>query len=131
MQVAIRCHPCSPVDLDELESWLMREIDQVRASAPDATVRLMRLTQAPLTGVPVVGWLVELESMPGSGVADLHLESVLADMRLLGLQPSLLALREPAGLAGSGNDEHRAGGVAHHVRRDAPEQHAPERAVTA
>lgn len=96
MQVAIRCHPYAPVSPDELESWLAREIDRVRATAPEATVRLMRLTQARPTGASVVGWLVELESVPGNGVADLHLESVLADMRLLGLQPSLLALREAA-----------------------------------
>jgi hypothetical protein len=97
MQVAIRCHPYAPVESDELEAWLTREIEQVRASAPEATVRLMRLTQARPTGASVVGWLVELDSVAGSGVANLHLERVLADMRLLGLQPSLLALREAAG----------------------------------
>jgi hypothetical protein len=96
MQVAIRCHPYAPVSPDELESWLAREIEQVRTTAPEAIVRLMRLTQARPTGASVVGWLVELESEPGSGVADLHLESVLADMRLLGLQPSLLGLRDAA-----------------------------------
>lgn len=97
MQVAIRCHPYAPVEADELESWLAREIEQVRATAPDATVRLMRLTQTRPTGASLVGWLVELESVPGDGVAEFHLENVLADMRLLGLQPSLLALREAAG----------------------------------
>jgi hypothetical protein len=101
MQVAIRCHPYAPVAPDELESWLAREIEQVRATAPEATVRLMRLTQTRPTGGSVVGWLVELEGAPGSGVADLHLESVLADMRLLGLQPSLLALREAASRSAS------------------------------
>src|SRR4051794_14383044 len=97
MQVAIRCHPYAPVEADELESWLAREIEQVRATAPEATVRLMRLTQSRPTGASLVGWLVELESVPGDGAADFHLENVLADMRLLGLQPSLLALREAAG----------------------------------
>jgi hypothetical protein len=107
MQVAIRCHPYAPVSPDELESWLGREIEQVRAGAPEATVRLMRLTQARPTGASVVGWLVELESVPGSGVADLHLESVLADMRLLGLQPSLLALPEAAGPSASEKETQR------------------------
>jgi hypothetical protein len=94
MQVAIRCHPYAPVEPDELEAWLEREVDQVRAATPEVMVRLMRLTQARPTGACVVGWLVELESAGGNGVADLHLESVLADMRLLGLQPSVLADRE-------------------------------------
>ena len=97
MQVAIRCHPYAPVEANELESWLAREIERVRAAAPDATVRLMRLTQTRPTGAALVGWLVELESVPGDGVAEFHLENVLADMRLLGLQPSLLALREAGG----------------------------------
>jgi len=96
MQVAIRCHPYAPVEPDELESWLAREIEEVRAAAPDATVRLMRLTQTLPSSKSLVGWLVELESAPGHGAVAFHLENVLADMRLLGLQPSLLALREAA-----------------------------------
>jgi hypothetical protein len=96
MQVAIRCHPYAPVEADELESWLARELEQVRATVPDATVRLMRLTQTRPTGAALVGWLVELEIAPGDGAADFRLENVLADMRLLGLQPSLLALTEAA-----------------------------------
>ena len=96
MQVAIRCHPYAPVDADELEAWLAGEIERVRATASDATVRLMRLTQAQPSGISLVGWLVELEGVPGDGIADLHLDNVLADMRLLGLQPSLLARREEA-----------------------------------
>ena len=96
MQVTIRCHPFAPVEADELESWLAQEIEHVRATAPDATVRLMRLTQTRPTGPSLVGWLVELDSVPGDGVAEFHLENVLADMRPLGLQPSLLAVREAA-----------------------------------
>ena len=37
-----------------------------------------------------------LETAAGDGIADFCLENVLADMRLLGLQPSLLALTEAA-----------------------------------
>src|SRR5215210_3290273 len=96
MQVAIRCHPYAPVSPDELESWLAREIEEVRATTPDATVRLMRLTQTRPTGTSVVGWLIEMESVTGNGDSDFDLDTVLADMRLLGLQPSLLALREEA-----------------------------------
>jgi hypothetical protein len=93
MQVAIRCHPYAPVDCDELEDWLAREVDGLRAAAPDATVRLMRLSQALSAGRVAVGWLIELEGLCGEvALTDLQLDAVLRDMRLLGLQPTLLAL---------------------------------------
>jgi hypothetical protein len=93
MQVAIRCHPYAPVASDELEEWLAREVDGIRAAAPDATVRLMRLSQPLSTGRVAVGWLIELEGLSGAvALTDLQLDAVLRDMRLLGLQPTLLGL---------------------------------------
>ena len=93
MQVAIRCHPYAPVASDELEDWLAREVDEIRAVAPDATVRLMRLSQALSAGRIAVGWLIELEGLRGEvALTDLQLDTVLRDMRLLGLQPTLLGL---------------------------------------
>ena len=91
MQVAIRCHRYAPVASDELEDWLVREVDGIRAAAPDATVRLMRLSQALTAGRVAVGWLIELEGLRGEGaLSDLQIDAVLRDMRLLGLQPTLL-----------------------------------------
>jgi hypothetical protein len=93
MQVAIRCHPYAPVDSDELESWLAREVDEIRAAAPGASVRLMRLSQTLSAGRVAVGWLIELEGLPGKvALTDLQLDAVLRNMRLLGLQPTLLGL---------------------------------------
>jgi hypothetical protein len=90
VQLAIRCHPCVPVSGDELQGWLELEVDALRAAAPHATLRLSRLMQ----GQPGLdaGWLVELELAEDEPMlAEGRLADALRDMRLLGLQPTLLA----------------------------------------
>jgi hypothetical protein len=93
VNISIRCHPCAPVETSELEGWLENETDRIRGLvAPDGGgVRLMRLTQELPSGLESVGWLLEIdtghEDDPlGSG----ELDTVLRDMRLLGLQPTIL-----------------------------------------
>ena len=95
VQLAIRCHPCVPVSAEELEHWLEQQVEELRADAPRGTLRLSRLTQrAPVVELEI-GWLVELELaegerlLTGRGLAD-----ALRDMRLLGLQPTLLTPHE-------------------------------------
>ena len=95
VQLAIRCHPGVPISIDELEGWLEGQVDELRAEAPHATIRLSRLTQSgPRTEISI-GWLVEIEmaerDRPLSGR---WLTDALRDMRLLGLQPTVLAPRE-------------------------------------
>jgi hypothetical protein len=98
MQIAIRCHPYAPVASGELEEWLAREVEGIRAAAPDATVRLMRLSQALSAGRIAVGWLIEVEGLRGEvALTDIQLDAVLRDMRLLGLQPTLLGLNRAPG----------------------------------
>jgi len=92
LQLAIRCHPCVPVSADELEPWLEKQLEELRADTPHGTLRLSRLTQ----GAPDVnlenGWLIELELPDGDPLLTGHrLADALRDMRLLGLQPTLLA----------------------------------------
>jgi hypothetical protein len=91
MQLAIRCHPRVPVSADELERWLVHQVDEIRAESPQGTVRLSRLTQG-LPNVDIdIGWLVELELPMGQPLLNRdRLSAVLRDMRLLGLQPTLL-----------------------------------------
>jgi hypothetical protein len=92
VQLAIRCHPCAPVSLDELEGWLEQHIDELRAAAPGAILRLLRLTQGGRASDLEIGWLVELELADGEPLlAGPRLGDSLRDMRLLGLQPTLLA----------------------------------------
>jgi len=84
-----------PVSADELEHWLEQQVNGLRFEAPQATVRLSRLTQgAPSTDLEI-GWLVELELAEDEPLLAGHrLADALRDMRLLGLQPTLLAPRD-------------------------------------
>jgi hypothetical protein len=94
VQLAIRCHPRVPASADELERWLEQQVNELRAEAPHATVRLSRLTQGRPGADLDVGWLVELELAEDEPLLAGHrLADALRDMRLLGLQPTLLAPR--------------------------------------
>ena len=92
MQLTIRCHPFVPVSADELEQWLEQQVIEIRAESPQGTVRLSRLTQG-LPNVDIdIGWLLELELPDGEPLlTEERLAAMLRDMRLLGLQPTLLA----------------------------------------
>lgn len=90
VQVVIRCHPCVPVS-DELERWLEAQVEGIGAGHREETVRLSRLTQRLPTTKVDIGWLIDLdlpdaERASGAG----GLASVLRDMRLLGLHPTVL-----------------------------------------
>jgi hypothetical protein len=95
LKLTIRCHPGTPVAPAELQDWLTRKLDQIHAEAPEAIVRLSRLTQD-LPDMEIgMGWLIELELPENSGLLvgnDLSeaMADVLTDMRFLGLQPTLL-----------------------------------------
>ena len=65
VQLAIRCLRCVPVSADELEGWLERQVSELRADAPHATVRLSRLMQGQPGADLEIGWLVELELAGG------------------------------------------------------------------
>jgi hypothetical protein len=92
VQLAIRCHPVIPVPADELEGWLEDQMNDLRAAAPLGIIRLSRLAQGRPRSECYVGWLVELE-LPQEDplLAGDRLVHTLRDMRLLGLQPTLLA----------------------------------------
>ncbi len=95
VQLAIRCHPCVPVPADELEHWLEQQVHHLRAAAPQATVRVSRLTQRAPGADLEIGWLIELELAEDEPLLAGHrLADALRDMRLLGLQPTLLAPRD-------------------------------------
>ena len=92
VELAIRCHPCVPVSADELEAWLEHQLVGLRAAAPRGIVRISRLTQGlPKTDVDI-GWLIELALHPSEApLTRERLGEALRDMRLLGLQPRVLA----------------------------------------
>jgi hypothetical protein len=95
VQLAIRCHPFVSVSADELERWLEQQVRELRAEAPHGTVRLSRLTEGRPGADLEPGWLVELELAEEEPLlAGDRLADALRDMRLLGLQPTLLAPRD-------------------------------------
>ena len=89
MPLAIRCHPCAPVDAGEIERWLERELARVRDEVSGATVRLLRLTQDLPSGGQAAGWLIELDGDGGFADSE-RLAAILSEMRLLGVQPTVL-----------------------------------------
>ena len=92
VRLAIRCHPRVPASDRELERWLEAQVDDLRARAARATIRLSRIGQEAPDGDLHLGWLVELESDDDEPIIeDGHLRDALRDMRLLGLHPTLLA----------------------------------------
>lgn len=91
VELAIRSHPSVPVDAAELESWLERQIGELRAAAPEAIIRLSRVTQALPDSVIANGWLIEIELPEADApLAGERLNEALRDMRLLGLEPKVL-----------------------------------------
>ena len=99
VQIAIRCLPRVPVATEDLEHWLEQELEELRGRAPEGTIRLSRLTQELPTIEVGIGWLIELElpeEQPMVGWD--RLASLLRDLRLLGLQATVLV---PPGAFGS------------------------------
>ena len=90
-QVAIRCHPCVPASTAELYDWLEEQVGDLRAYAPEGTIRLSSLIQPLPTGERNIGWLVELALPEGeSFLRGARCAALLRDLRLLGLQPTVL-----------------------------------------
>jgi hypothetical protein len=91
VQFSIRCHRFMPVEAEELERWLEAQAGELRTAAREGTVRLSRLTQDLPSHEVRIGWLLEVEvpEAERARTRDRLLEAV-TDMRLLGLQPTLL-----------------------------------------
>jgi hypothetical protein len=97
-QLAIRCHPCAPLAAEELDRWLQEEVERLRVSAPHAVLRLVRLIQPAPTGDFGIGWMLEVDAANADTPLDEdRLAAVLRDLRLLGLQPTVLRARESGG----------------------------------
>jgi hypothetical protein len=103
-KIAIRCHPSVPLSPDELGAWLEHQVADLRALAPEATIRLSRLAQALPSRDVDVGWLIELElSEPEEALVRDRLVEAVRDMGLLGFQPTVLRSVEVTEWAVPGN----------------------------
>jgi hypothetical protein len=100
MPLAIRCHPLVTVSLTEIEAWLEREVGRIRDELPGATVRLLRLSQELPSGDCSLGWLIELD-VDETFVETGRLAVTLSELRLLGLQPTVLETARSAIVAAS------------------------------
>jgi hypothetical protein len=89
-QIAIRCHPYAPIDTEDVQRWLNDELSHLRDGAPNAAIRLLRLSQPGPESEIEVGWQIELNGNGEPPVDDAALREVLRDLRLLGLQPAVL-----------------------------------------
>jgi len=96
----VRCRSCTPASTVELTDWLEGKVALLRDETPAALVRLTRLVQD-LPGARVDdGWLIEVQ-LEGEGPVErpgplaVSLEEILRDMRILGLDPTLLVPRTP------------------------------------
>ena len=90
-QIAVRCHPYAPVATKSLQKWLRDEVRLLRKSAPEASIRLLRLSQPGPAEEIEVGWQIEIGGSLGQSPLDEEsLAELLRDLRLLGLQPSVL-----------------------------------------
>src|SRR5688500_9768927 len=98
-QLAIRLHPVSPVSGDDVDTWLRDEVERLREGAPQAARRALRLRQPLPSGETDVGWLIEVDPVGGTQpLGEDELTRMLRDLRLLGLQPTLL---EASAMTGS------------------------------
>jgi len=102
-RLAIRCLPRVPVAIPDLEQWLDRQLDEFRQRDGQATLRPSRLTSARPNRDIAISWLIELEVPRDKPVpAWDHVASMLRDLRLLGLQPTLLVPPDGALTRGEG-----------------------------
>lgn len=97
----VRARSCTPASTVELTDWLEGKVAQLREETPGALVRLTRLVQDLPAARVDDGWLIEVQTEgegPGEGADPLTaaLEEVLCDMRILGLDPTLLVPRAQA-----------------------------------
>jgi hypothetical protein len=117
--LVIRCRSCAPVSNVELTDWLEEKVAELRKGTPRLLVRLTRLAQDLPEATIDDGWLIEVElqgERPDEPFASLmaSLTEMLCDMRILGLNPTLLVpVRLPFGeppLASAGFSSSSAGG---------------------
>jgi len=87
MQLAIRCHPRAPIASEQLEEWLVERVRRDRV-APTAA-RVLRVSQRLPSGRDLDGWLVEIDAVR-HGIAEFDLDALMRDMRLLGLETTVL-----------------------------------------
>jgi hypothetical protein len=93
--LVIRCRSSTPASTVELTDWLETKVGELRTGTPGMLVRLSRLAQDLPEATLDDGWLIDVEP-PGGQTEEAFaslmasLTEILCDMRILGLDPTLL-----------------------------------------
>ncbi|HET7574681.1 MAG TPA: hypothetical protein VFJ99_06150 [Solirubrobacterales bacterium] len=115
--LVIRCRSCTPASAAELTDWLEAKLAELRERTPQLLVRLTRLAQDLPEATVEDGWLIEVESQGERPeepftTSMASLEAILSDMRILGLDPTLLVpVRLPFGERPIGSASFSTSGV--------------------
>ncbi len=96
-QIAIRCRPCSRVAPAEMERWLNEEVTRIYDGVPEMTGCLWRLSREGIDDETGVGWQIELCMASSASPFDHKgLTELLRDLRLVGVEPSVLSEEAPS-----------------------------------
>lgn len=90
-------HP-SHLSLEEAERWTRQQLDELLASDDVARAELLRVRPASPHHAAMYDWMLELHLEPEADVAEwmrsLRWREWFADLRLLGMRPSVLLAGE-------------------------------------
>jgi len=95
-QLAIRCRAQDHESAVRFEHWLGQKQDTSPILMTGGTVRVSRLAPALVTVRAGMGWLLEFELRQEDSLLDSQcLAALITDLRLLGLEPTILTSPDP------------------------------------
>ena len=97
-RVLLFCSRPASLAPDEAETWLRGAVEKLSAVAPAQALAVAALHDGDADGAVEWDWLVEVD-LPDHDDQDARrgLSELLLDLRLLGMQPSVVAVGRPIG----------------------------------
>jgi len=97
-RVLLFCSRPASLAPDEAETWLHGAVEKLSAAAPAQALTVAALHEGDADGAVEWDWLVEVDLPDHDGQdARRGLSELLLDLRLLGMQPSVVAVGRPIG----------------------------------
>jgi hypothetical protein len=107
-QLAIRCRAPDHQSAVRFERWLGQKRASSRIVMTDGTVRVSRLAPALVTVRAGTGWLLEFGLRQEGSLPDGQcLAALITDLRLLGLEPTILTPPDPGSWSSRSVEEQR------------------------
>jgi hypothetical protein len=98
MRIIVLWNVCHGISRDEDASWVRQEIEKLRTVDGVVDVRLRRVESAALRHPRAWDWYLELQLRNGDAANTVvrrpQVDEFLADLRLLGTRPTVLAIPE-------------------------------------